>query len=78
MTITGPKLVRETAGCVTFWISLTGPLRSAFSAPASSFTERARSILFPGTDFVIQGLRLRSFSTESTAAWSKRFASFAT
>ena len=78
MTITGPKLVRVTEGCVIFWMSLTGPLRSALSAAVKALTERTRSIVFPGTDLLIQGLRLRSFSTDSTAGWSKRFASFAT
>ena len=78
MTITGPKLVRPTCGCVIFWISLTGPLRSAWRATTSSLTERVRSIFLPDTDFVIHGLLLRSFSTESTAARSNRLASFAT
>ena len=78
MTITGPKLVRVTEGCVIFWMSLTGPLRSALSAAVKALTERTRSIVFPGTDLLIQGLRLRSFSIDSTAGWSKRFASFAT
>src|SRR3954454_6548447 len=43
MTITGPKLVRVTVGSLSFWISLTGPLRSAFNAAARTLTERARS-----------------------------------
>src|SRR5215216_2098602 len=62
ITMTGPKLLRVTDGWVTFWTSLN---------------DRTRSIVLPGRDFVSQGLLLRRLSTESTAAWSNRFASLA-